>query len=870
MSAAFNMSRIYVRALAVVFVSLLVVEDARAGSIHPYYRRRPPVHDKTEKDFNSTCAIDLSAVMLPSFPDNPGDLAAYNRLFDARAAAIVHRSALGRPDCKPVPEFQELISHKDLLDHVDYEDAAPAVDLMRGKALAAMAYADFFPQTKRQLRGLVNRAIYDAGPGWSGTIGPGQDNFNDLVIGKKREGNYDMTQMYLIPLAYRYYDELTPESREKLVRVLLAQGRVHRINRPESLTSGRTPDDWARAGVITPLAVTHKSIGETENHIMMILTARYLTNQLLYPRDPDVRHDNRRNGSDPHSNTTDVILSLLRNILRGDFSEYNAKNYQTETRFALLNLATYAYDKEVRLGARMVLDYISARYAVTSNDLRRMLPFRRRNEHPKVSILGKWGVPDCPNVPVPQGCSPDPGPAPYDGIMDVGLLDWVLGADPLTMNFALQAGNTRALEEPFIRCSPPHKDHGCQRYPVRGIPKSIAHDGGEPSIEALTDYRLPPSIHDLIVNDPKRRFYQKLHRISRPEETGGNRNCDNWEINAGSSSYLITAGGSPCDYAVNPRFAGILFTDETQQKGVAVTTSFMPTGKSADVQIHDASNLIQFSNFSDDREGVANYGVGPDIAFGHAMYLPKWVTDQTGPLPERGFVFVNKNKGPKLPGFYLAIFHDHGFGLLEAFDTWRNDKVTFDQFKTAVLNSNRDFKLENNVETEYVTQANHRVRLVIWNNGERLDVENGAQVLGIRYGQREPNDQIGDAGNDTSKFLNGTILNNPREAVVEIHNPHLGTTIVLDMNDRWNPKRTAEDGTVEYGGSNNEVWVDFDWVHQSEGDFYRPFKTLSAAVDGVARGGTLKIMPGSIREPIVIRKPMRLVAPIGGVVIGRD
>jgi hypothetical protein len=63
-------------------------------------------------------------------------------------------------------------------------------------------------------------------------------------------------------------------------------------------------------------------------------------------------------------------MGLLRNYLRDDFAEYNAKPYQTETGRALLNLCSYAYDAEVRLGARMVLDYISAHIAVSSNDLR--------------------------------------------------------------------------------------------------------------------------------------------------------------------------------------------------------------------------------------------------------------------------------------------------------------------------------------------------------------------------------------------------------------------------------------------------------------------------------------------------------------------
>src|SRR5205807_1810040 len=99
-------------------------------------------------------------------------------------------------------------------------------------------------------------------------------------------------------------------------------------------------------GFVSPLG-NHIDIGETENHILMIVTARYLTNQLLFQRDPSIDYDNRRNGGDDYPSCTSLLMSLLHNTLRGDFSEYNAKSYQSETRWALLNLCTYAYDYEV-------------------------------------------------------------------------------------------------------------------------------------------------------------------------------------------------------------------------------------------------------------------------------------------------------------------------------------------------------------------------------------------------------------------------------------------------------------------------------------------------------------------------------------------
>ena len=111
-------------------------------------------------------------------------------------------------------------------------------------------------------------------------------------------------------------------------------------------------------------------------------------------------------------------------------------------------------------------------------------------------------------------------------------------------------------------------------------------------------------------------------------------------------------------------------------------------------------------------------------------------------------------------------------------------------------------------------------------------------------------------------------VNSP--CLTPITNPFLGTRIVLDMRDPLHPRRTSEDGQVEEAGSHQEVWVDFDWHGPSEGDFFRPFNTLTAAAAAVADGGMIKIMPGSTRErPVLPRdKRIHLVAPIGGVLVG--
>ena len=157
-----------------------------------------------------------------------------------------------------------------------------------------------------------------------------------------------MTQMAIVALIYGYYEELSPEAREYIITSLLARGTILRTELDDGVTSGAVDGNWRAAAL---------GAGETENHILMILTVRYLVNQLLFPRTRSDEHDNRRNGGDGLPSCFSLVLHLLREVLRADFSEYNAKPYQEETRWALLDLCAYAYDAEVRLarsdGARL-------------------------------------------------------------------------------------------------------------------------------------------------------------------------------------------------------------------------------------------------------------------------------------------------------------------------------------------------------------------------------------------------------------------------------------------------------------------------------------------------------------------------------------
>jgi hypothetical protein len=86
------------------------------------------------------------------------------------------------------------------------------------------------------------------------------------------------------------------------------------------------------------------------------------------------------------------MMKRLQAILMHDFSEYNAKPYQRYSLDAIQNLAEFADDADLRTAAQIVLDFSSAKFAVSSSFLRRNSPFRRRAEHDVDGFLDDAGL----------------------------------------------------------------------------------------------------------------------------------------------------------------------------------------------------------------------------------------------------------------------------------------------------------------------------------------------------------------------------------------------------------------------------------------------------------------------------------------------
>ncbi len=173
-----------------------------------------------------------------------------------------------------------------------------------------------------------------------------------------RNGDYDFTAQALIRNAYTNRDDvdhLWSSTRQKIRWDLLtANGTNHHRN----------------------ITVCTFTVEDTENHILMTETSRYLTNQLLLedslsPEQVE-EFDNAVNGFD------DWMLEHLKTFFVDYFDEFNSKPYQGYTLHAINNLHSYTESDRVRLAAQMTLDLLSAWFAVQSNGLRRIVPFRRK------------------------------------------------------------------------------------------------------------------------------------------------------------------------------------------------------------------------------------------------------------------------------------------------------------------------------------------------------------------------------------------------------------------------------------------------------------------------------------------------------------
>ncbi len=121
---------------------------------------------------------------------------------------------------------------------------------------------------------------------------------------------------------------------------------------------------------------------ESENHLLLQESDKYLINALLAGQNLGSDYDNSTNRT--------WILRFLQQIVRGDFYEYNALPYGRYQLKALLLLHDYSGDASIQAASEGVLDWIFAKESVSANMDRDHRPFRRRPEPDRYARSEWW------------------------------------------------------------------------------------------------------------------------------------------------------------------------------------------------------------------------------------------------------------------------------------------------------------------------------------------------------------------------------------------------------------------------------------------------------------------------------------------------
>lgn len=171
-------------------------------------------------------------------------------------------------------------------------------------------------------------------------------------------GDYDFTLTILTTILYMFGDDperLYPETVDHMLRVLLVEeGGRPKLKVPRTL------------GMLF----------DTENHVLMTESSRYLKNQWLRAHgSKDPKHDNARNGFG------DWMAAYLNHLRIHGFHEFNSVPYLQYAMHPILNLEAFAEAQEIAALARSVLDGLAWRYAWGSLDLRQCAPFRRQPQY---------------------------------------------------------------------------------------------------------------------------------------------------------------------------------------------------------------------------------------------------------------------------------------------------------------------------------------------------------------------------------------------------------------------------------------------------------------------------------------------------------
>ena len=536
------------------------------------------------------------------------------------------------------------------------------------------------------------------------------------VVLKDKPGDYDMRLTGLVQMIYRFPAQIDPAAQTKLVDELLTvRGKA----------SGRKDFLWI-SGVPTPVL-------ETENHLWMTESSRYLTNNLIADRlksggqPVPSEFDNDANGM------TDWVLEGLRLFLLQDFYENNSRPYAPLAENAVRNLADFAARGQfclqvvpagspamsrrcdVARAARNVLDFLASKFAVSSSELRRAVPFRRQppfRDYPRLLTNG---------------------------------------GDDLAWHYLAYTGGSDFLrEERFSR---------------------LMEWADENLLQAFqSDYRPPVMVTDLLRStlSPGKAPLQRFHNTRR--------DANAVEIYYREPTFLISAGGK---FDGGSGVASLLKDEDSW----ALPTTLMPAKEGNDYRdfVRIAGHIAESSR--------NNTCVGPGFACGLNPVLP--VGLPAACLKTSGnWTFVNfADNTPGCPldlGFYVAMYSefcgkadcDARFGFFEAFPA-RN----FEAFIAAVLSLNKGWTYEYDKVNVYHSPTGRDITFVLnagkkeWGIVEYTVFPGGVPIKPERHFDKWP-------------VADGDVMTTPKDACVFVDNLHLKERLILDHTVVNHPRRT--------------------------------------------------------------------------------
>jgi hypothetical protein len=539
-------------------------------------------------------------------------------------------------------------------------------------------------------------------------------------------------------------------------------------------------------GLIVLITFLGGGIEETENHLLMQNTSRYLKNKLMMA---ELSAQDERKGfdtiSDLNEDVRSWLLERLQRIAREDFVEYNAKPYNRLSHASILNLLDYACDvswdyessrfilnsdracddkdRAVVNAAAAVLDLSAAKLAVGSLEGRRLIPYRRLAEENYKYYTGR------------------------------SIVELTSGADSQLAALQIWTGQMR------------HAPSG--RSGRRSGGDGVAWPGtfGDLAWYSTSRYRPDPIILDMAVNKTIAREQQYRHH-TRERYASGN----GWLITAGGTDEGPAQGfRSPLGFTIYPPISGDLVND----RGVGVPTTLMTGAQiaGADGKPDGRAKVQQFLRFEGNKKDwglldQSNSGTGLNtgkplwsfsdnncvagsFACGLTMRLPSDFdedTCRTVNIARNLFVVdstkcaaFNDNDGVAANDIFIAVFQSPmGWGFFEVAqqDAYARSAVAFAD----------------------AIKANNKDRFADWISAQSSDTIEYFAVTQNRLLKFTPKDEDFSADRRACGVVNHesgarfTISNVPAAQAGACLS--VGPRIFIDLNDAKNPIRRGEGG----------------------------------------------------------------------------